>query len=52
MKRAAMNDETFRWRKPQPTAEITYSTPIHSSVALRPKRSVGQPPSSEPSTVP
>ena len=51
MKRAATN-ETKPVANAQPRAETRYSTPIHSSVARRPKRSVGQPPSSEPSTVP
>ena len=47
MTRAAMNVATFG-ASADPTAPIKYSTPIQSSVALRPKRSVGHPPISEP----
>ena len=37
---------------PEPTAETKYNIPIQISVGRRPNRSVGQPPSSAPSTVP
>ena len=51
MMRAAMNTPTFQ-AKAHPIAETMYSTPIQSSVARRPNRSAGQPPMSEPTTVP
>jgi hypothetical protein len=34
------------------TADTTYNTPIHNNVGRRPNRSVGHPPTSDPTTVP
>ena len=51
MNRATLNEYTSV-ASADHTAETKYSAPIHSNVARRPKRSAGQPPSSDPSTVP